>query len=404
MEQSPKRRRFVWALGVGLCVPVAACCASWLSSKRGSGEQGSAAEWVTVPASDTRLQYTGRRYRSDAGVVFSHPGVTIRARFQGTAVRMRLNDPGLGGDAQPNYFNVSIDGGPPTRLEVRSGQSTYALATGLPSGLHTVEIVKRTESFVGHSELVALELQGELRDPPPRPTLRMELVGDSITCGYGNEVSLIPKGLFWKAPVFTSKNENPARSYGWLTAQRLGAELMVVCYSGHGVYRNVDGTTSELLPALYELAVPGKPAAWDFPEGSPDVIVVNAGTNDTFAGEGTAEFLPDETAFKAAYRKFLARLRALHPHARIVCTLGSMTDGYKEQELHGTVSSVHVGDWITALVAERNQAGDDRVYRHVMAVQDPEADGVGEDWHPSHATHQKMAEALTRFLQDEVLR
>ncbi|MBZ4418472.1 SGNH/GDSL hydrolase family protein [Myxococcus sp. RHSTA-1-4] len=402
-------------LGIGLCVSMAACRAPPRSSEPSTHEPPPAARtdaghppeapltWVSVPASDARLQYTGRRYSSEAGVVFSHPGVTIRARFWGDAVRMRLNDFGLGDETTTNYFNVSIDDGPPARLEVRSNQSTYALATGLSVGLHTVEIVKRTETLVGPSELVALEVHGELREPPPRPGLRMELVGDSISCGYGNEVSLIPESSSWTAPVFTSKNENPTRAYGWLTARRLGAELVTVCYSGHGVYRNLDMSTTELLPALYELAVPGRPAAWDFASYAPDVIVLNMGTNDVFAGGGTREFLPDETAFKTAYRKFLSRLRELYPSARIVCTLGSMTDGYKEQERNGTVSSVHAGEWVTGLVAERNQAGDDRVYRHLMAAQNPEADGVGEDWHPSAATHQKMAEELTRFIQDRVL-
>lgn len=55
-------------------------------------------------------------------------------------------------------------------------------------------------------------------------------------------------------------------------------------------------------------------------------------------------------------------------------------------------------------MAERNRVGDARVYRHLMAEQNPAVDGVGEDWHPSAATHRKMAEALTRFLQDTVLR
>jgi lysophospholipase L1-like esterase len=383
-------------------------CRAPLRSPEGGADAGKPFEdalmWVTVPASDSRLQYTGRLYRSGAGVVFSHPGVTIRARFRGDAVRMRLNDAGAGGDATTNYFDVSIDGGPPTPLAVRSSQPLYTLATGLAVGSHTLEIVKRTETSVGHSEFVALEVHGQLEDPPPRPGLRMEFVGDSITCGYGSEVSLIPDSPSWMAPVFTSKNENPRLSYGWLTARSLGAELVTVCYSGHGVYRNLDMSTSELLPALYELAVPGHPVAWDFARYSPDVIVINAGTNDAFAGSGTAGFLPDETAFKTEYRRFLARLRALHPSARIVCTLGSMTDGYKQQEQNGAVTSVHVGEWITELVAERNRAGDARVYRHLMAVQLPEVDGVGEDWHPSASTHQKMAEALTRFLRETVLR
>ncbi len=373
------------------------------ASARQAPPDEAALEWVAVPASDARLQYTGRRYSSATGVVFSHPGVTVRARFWGDAVRMRLQDWSAGGETATNHFNVSIDGGPPRRLAARSGQATYELASGLPVGPHTVEVVKRTETLVGVSELQGLEVHGELEEPPARPALRMELVGDSISCGYGTEVSVIPDAAS-PVPGFTSKHQDPTRAYGWLTAQSLGAELVTVCYSGHGVYRNLDATRGNLLPALYELAVPGHAAGWDFSRYVPDVIVINAGTNDVFAGSGTPEFLPDETAFKNAYRSFLARLRALYPQARIVCTLGSMTDGYKEQQQGGTVSSVHAGQWVTELVAERNRAGDARVYRHVMAVQNPGVDGVGEDWHPSAVTHQKMADALTRFIQEHVLR
>ncbi|MCY1033017.1 SGNH/GDSL hydrolase family protein [Corallococcus sp. BB11-1] len=362
-----------------------------------------AQSWVTVPATDARIQYVGRTYRSSTGVVFSHPGVTVRARFWGDALRMRLDDAGTGGEVGTNHFDVSVDGAPPTRLAVRSGEATYPLTPALTVGLHTVELLKRTESIVGPSKLVALEVHGELREPPARPGLRMEFIGDSITCGYGTDVAFIPESRSWRAPTFTSKHQNPRRTYAWLTAMNLGAEPVLVCYSGHGVYRNLDLTTSGLLPALYGLAVPGHPAAWEFTDGSPDVIVINVGTNDTLAGSGTDAFLPDEAGFKAAYRAFLQRLRTLHPRAHIVCTLGSMTDGYKKLEGHGVVKSVHVGDWITGLVEERRRSGDTRVHRHVMAEQDPATDGVAEDWHPSAATHQKMAESLTRFIRDVVL-
>lgn len=364
---------------------------------------GETLSWVSVPASDAKVQYIGRTYRSDTGVVFSHPGVTIRARFWGDAARMQLHDAGTGGETGTTYFDVVVDGGPPRQLAVQNGLFTYPLATGLAVGLHTVELTKRTESLVGHNELVALEVHGEPREPPARAGLRLEFVGDSITCAYGTEVSLIPESPSWVAPTFTSKNQNPKRSYGWLTAAQFGAEPPVlICYSGHGVYRNLDMSTSGLVPAIYERAVPDHSIGWDFSRESPDVIVVNAGTNDTFAGSGTDAYLPDEAAFKSAYRTFLARLRTLHPQAHIVCTLGSMTDGYKQIEHNGTVTSVHVGDWLTELVTERQQQGDARVYRHVMAVQIPETDGVGEDWHPSATTHQKMATALGQFIRDVV--
>ncbi|MFB1484591.1 SGNH/GDSL hydrolase family protein [Corallococcus sp. RDP092CA] len=359
--------------------------------------------WVSIPASDSRVQYVGRTYRSNTGVVFSHPGVTVRARFKGDAVRMRLDDAGQGGDVGTNHFDVVVDGAPPRLLAVHPGPGTYLLASDLPQGPHTVELIKRTESLVGASTLLALEVRGELQEPPPRHSgLRLEFVGDSITCGYGTDVSFVPESSSSKAPTFTAKHQNPRRGYGWLTAQALGAEATFVCYSGHGMYRNLDLTTSRLIPALYELAVPDPPVPWDFSTDPPEVIVVNVGTNDTFAGSGTAAFLPDEAAFKSAYRTFLARLRALHPRAHIVCTLGSMTDGFKRMEQRGVVTSVHVGDWISDLVAERQRHGDARVHRHVMAMQNPFADGVGEDWHPSAATHQKMAESLSRFIRDVV--
>ncbi|RKH53002.1 lipase [Corallococcus sp. AB049A] len=359
--------------------------------------------WVSIPASDARVRYVGRTYRSESGVVFAHPGVTVRASFFGDAVRMRLDDAGPGGDVGTNHFDIAVDGAPPTLLAVRPGQGSYVLATGLPVGLHTVEVIKRTESMVGVSTLLSLDVHGEFREPPPSHTgLRMEFVGDSITCAYSTDATFIPALAFSGIPSFTSKNQNPRRGYAWLTAKALGAEATFVCYSGHGVYRNLDQTTSGLIPAIYERAVPDHPAAWDFSTGSPDVIVLNAGTNDTLAGTGTAAFLPDEAAFKSAYRAFLARLRALHPRAHIICTLGSMTDGFKRQEQQGVVTSVHAGEWISQLVAERRQQGDTRIHRHAMAVQNRFMDGVGEDWHPSAATHQKMAESLSRFIQDVV--
>ncbi|WP_342378115.1 GDSL-type esterase/lipase family protein [Myxococcus stipitatus] len=368
----------------------------------GPSSESPSLTWVSIPAADPKVRYQGRTYRSPLGVVFSHPGVTIRARFRGDAVRVRLDDAGEGGETGTNYFDVVVDGAPPRLLEVRPGESTYPLVSGLEVGVHTVELTKRTESLVGASTLVALEVHGELLEPPIRPALRMEFVGDSITCGYGTEVSVIPGTPPWRAPTFTSRNQNPRRSYGWLTATQLGAEPVFICYSGHGIYRNLDMTTSGLVPALYELAVPDHPNTWDFAGESPDVIVLNAGTNDTFAGSGTQAFLPDEATFKSAYRTFLERLRVLHPRAHIICTLGSMTDGYKRSESNGSVTAVHVGDWISALVTERQRKGDTRVHRHEMRVQDPSVDGIGEDWHPSAATHEKMARGLLRFIQDVV--
>ncbi|HYO70216.1 MAG TPA: lipase, partial [Archangium sp.] len=52
----------------------------------------SALPWVTVPASDPSIQYTGRVELSSASAVFSYPGVSVRVRFQGDALELLLKD------------------------------------------------------------------------------------------------------------------------------------------------------------------------------------------------------------------------------------------------------------------------------------------------------------------------
>jgi lysophospholipase L1-like esterase len=342
--------------------------------------------WVTVAPSDSRLQYTGRMEVSATSAVFSHPGVSIKLRFKGDAIDLLLKDHGAGDERTTNYYQLTLDGQAPVRLAVRASQTVYELGRNLAPGEHTLELIKLTESEVGRSELQGFRIHGQLLDPPARPSLRLEFIGDSITCGYGNEVSLLEA----QNPTtdFHSVNENITRAFGSLTARDLGAEAMTVCYSGRGMYRNNTGDTANTLPRIYDRVLPDQATSrWDFTRYTPDIVVLNLGTNDFAPGT------PDSTRFLSAYKDFVTRLRGYYPRARLICAVGPvLSDSYPPGQNQWTT----LQSWVSSVVKGFNDQGDARV--HYLAFEH-QSEPYGEDWHPSATTHAAMATRLTEFIR-----
>ena len=74
----------------------------------------------------------------------------------------------------------------------------------------------------------------KLVDAPAFSDRKIEFIGNSITCGYGNE------GLK-KEEHFDYATENHYYSYASITARNLDAQHWVVARSGIGAYRNYNG-------------------------------------------------------------------------------------------------------------------------------------------------------------------
>jgi hypothetical protein len=242
---------------------------------------------------------------------FAFPGVSIRARFTGTGIDMILSD--HGSSSSPNFYTVIIDECTPERLEMTPGEHTYSLARGLAEGEHTVEVFKGNESNFGNGEAEFLGFRIDsgamLMDLAPRPG-RIEFVGDSITCGYGSEVSAINP----ENDPSTSENANEYNAWGAITARALNAELMVVCYSGRGAYRNDNDSAGAVLPEMYLYTHPdaGDTGHWDTSKFTPDVAVVNLGTADFSPGIDVSEL----DALREAYESANHRRRTPVNHRR----------------------------------------------------------------------------------------
>lgn len=309
------------------------------------------------------------------GARFAWSGAGVVARFNGSQVAVRL--------AGGQQFTVLVDGVLQPKLTPTGGLDV--LASGLPFGEHTVELYRRTEANQGESQLLGFDFgDGAQLAPPPGPERRIELVGDSITAGYGNE------GADMSCP-FSPDTENHYLTYGALAARQLDAETSTVAWSGKGVVCNYGDdaqSCSDPLPPYYERTLPQRAdSRWDFAEWQPQAVVVNLGTNDFSTASD-----PTQAEFEAALGALLERIRSGNPDALILATVGPLLGG---------TDLTTARSYIASAVAARNAAGDARVKTFELAPTNP-ADGYGCDYHPSLRTHEVMAETLAGVLRTEL--
>jgi len=311
------------------------------------------------------VRFVGRvEVGSSGDARYAWPGTGFVARFRGTGVAVRLRDDG-------NEHQPVIDGRPVARLVTRSAVERYVVAEGLAPGEHTLEVYRRTEALFGVTTFLAVEVEnGRLLDAGPAPARRVEVVGDSISCGYGNE-GATPDCRF------SAATENHWESYGAVLARSLGAELATVAWSGRGVVRNYGGEPGDLMGTLYDRTLPESPTSRWVQRPSNDAVIVNLGTNDFSTAPD-----PDEESFARAYAALLEQIRRANPRAFIVCTIGPMLAG---DDLERAETA------IAAAVARRRAAGDALVAVHRMATPNT---NPGCDWHPALATHRRMAAEL----------
>ncbi len=300
----------------------------------------------------------------------SWSGSGFVARFAGTGLSMTVDD-------SANYYTVVVDGVVGEPLVTSDGEATYELAADLDDGNHRVEVYRRTEASQGAALLRAVEVEGgELLPPPEGPDRRIEVIGDSITCGYGNEGADT-------SCTFSPDTENHYLTYGAILARQFDAELSTVAWSGKGVVSNYGGDLFNPLPALYERAVPNDAASrWGF-EWQPHAVIINLSTNDYSTNND-----PEDADFVAGYVALLTTIRRHYPDATILCTVGPMLSG---SDLATAEEN------IAAAVQRRQQAGDEKVLAYEMTTDNPEP---ACDWHPNLATHQAIADELAVPLAD----
>jgi lysophospholipase L1-like esterase len=326
---------------------------------------------VAISATDANIRYVGRfDTRDSAGPRCAWSNSAVLLKFHGTALSVKL------ADTHENQWQTVVDGKVSAIIKSKGPGAFYPVASGLADGDHSIELVKRTEAFNGVTQFLGFQISsgGKLL-PVPAARRRIEIIGDSISCGYGNEGKN-------EQEHFQPSTENGYATYGAIAARQLGADYMCIAWSGKKMWP--DNT----IPALYDLALPDdSKSQWDFAKWTPDIVLINLATNDF----GRTK-IPDEQGWTKAYESFIARLRKNYPDAEIYLASGSMMGDWDEKKPLTVLKK-----YLAKIVADRKAAGDAKVHEIDFATQDRK-DGLGSDWHPSVKTHEIMAKKLVETL------
>jgi lysophospholipase L1-like esterase len=315
------------------------------------------------------VRWLGRVDTTDA----SHPrfgwsGTGFIAALAGDSLNVQLNNTG------PFVFKAVIDGVPQPAFTAVVGQRSYSLVAGLAAGTHTVALYRQTEGVYGDSQFVGLTVGGgALVAPPPASGRLIEIVGASVSCGYG-DLGTDPCG-------FTFATESHFDTYESVAARAVNADLSVVAISGRGIFRNFDGTTDGTMPKLYDRILVGSAVpTWDF-HATPQAVVINLGKNDFALGDPGA-------SFRDAYLAFARALRVRYPSALIVCATGP--------NLGAAAHAGQVG-YVNQVIATRRSEGD--AYIELLDWPEQVAGEIGCDFHPNAAKQKLMGDALTARLR-----
>lgn len=315
---------------------------------------------------DEYVRYLGRGYvhNSYEGRSFNWPQSGFEFEFIGTKAEIFALMPS--GTA---YFNVSVDGGEPTRIQLVPGWNT--ICENLSLNDHVVKFVRSSEAIHGKVYINFLRVDGQAPSPTKEKERKIEIYGDSYTAGYGN----VPQGI--ENEDVSAHNTDHWKGYASIIGRHYDADTNVIAFSGKGMAMNHNSggtTTNEVntIPMQFEYADiatgTGVEEAWDHSKYTPDLVIIFLGTNDF---RGTSNMGSHGAYFQEKYEEFLSTLKTTYPTSKILC-LSKMNTCYKEE----------------AMAAVENAGGADAGIYHYTFKSFGES---GIDAHPNAAEHESIA-------------
>jgi len=330
----------------------------------------------TIPADNSLIEYSGRiDFSNPPTPMFSYSGVSIRACFTGTAVSVIMGD-----NVGQNYYNVLLNGKLVEILNVTTEKKTYKIAEGLNDTIHEIELFKRTEEQFGKTQFFGFVLDEGASLVPITPirTKLIEYIGNSITCGYGNEGE--------NGGTFGPTTENHYLTYAAITSRNFNARHMAVSKSGIGIYRNYDGPAAGNTDCMTNYYTRtffyDENPKYSFVD-RPDLVCINLGTNDFSTTGG------DSAKYVSNYLRLIDTLQTKYSMPDIVCLLGTMMSG-------STLTKVR--NYLEFIADSASRKGKGNVTFFELSAQTGDL-GLAIDYHPTVAQHVRNAIELTEYIK-----
>lgn len=256
-----------------------------------------------------------------------------------------------------NFFNIEI------------GSDAFPMNPSLSK--HHVTICRDTETAMGYTQLQSVTAE-KLFKWAPGEGLKIEFIGNSITCGAEADTTLKARDQYkW------GDWHRAYEGYGPKTARALDAQWSLVSVSGIGLIRSCCdmGIT---MPDVYDKVIlrDGK-LDYDF-SYQPDIICSCLGQNDG---------IQDSTAFCSAYVDFIKVVKEKNPQVKNIVLLSSPMD-------HGDLN-----EWLCRMIkAVADQLKADGIDNVSYFFYSKAWNAGGAD-HPSVSEHNEIADELSAYLK-----
>ncbi|WP_163717853.1 SGNH/GDSL hydrolase family protein [Mangrovibacterium lignilyticum] len=283
-----------------------------------------------------------------------------------------------------NFVVFEVDGDYQGRFKVE-GDSLSWLSVPITEkgGSHVITVYKATEAAIGDILFAGTKVFG-LRDLPQEPELKIEFIGNSITCGMGVDLEEVPCG---EGEWYDQHNAYLA--YGPRIARALEARFMLSSVSGIGMYRTWN-MEEPSMPAVYENRYLNTDSTkqWDFNRFTPDIVSICLATNDFSEGDEEHERQPfSEEKFITTYINFVNTLYGHYPNAQLVLLSSPVFEEAKNELLMKCLQEIQ--DHFNS----KNPQKPIQIYEFHDIV------GHGCTGHPDKDDQQQMAEQLFPFFQ-----
>lgn len=285
-----------------------------------------------------------------------------------------------------NYVQLVLDGKYIGKVRIEKGAiQSFPIKVTSNQKEHRLEIYKNTEAQSGN--ILFAGTTAKLVPISFKKKKKIEFIGDSITCGAASDPTEVPcdKGEYMD-------HHNGYYAYGPTLSRAIGADYLMSCVSGIGMYRNWndehkdEAIMPDVYPNLYLTKDVSKPK-YDF-AFQPDIISIALGTNDFSGGDGKKERLPfNPEKYVSNYISFIKMLYLHNPKAQIVITNSPMVGGDRAVVFEDCLNKV------------KNAFANDKAHKPIQIFKFKPMTPNGCSGHPDVADHKVLAKEYGPFLK-----
>lgn len=276
---------------------------------------------------NTNFIFKGRTEKiSDKSTLLISPASSVTFSFKGNTANYTLKS--TDSWEHHNYFGIEVDGEYKGRFKIEKGAAQSFSVKTTENKNHIVTIYKATEAASGSILFDGSAVTTIIPTTPTTPTTKkkIELIGDSITCGAQSDASQMPcnQGEYFD-------QHNAYMAYGPILSRKLNAEFLLSSVSGIGMYRNWndENNLEPIMPQVYENLYLNNDNSKPFDNSyQPDLVSICLGTNDMSDGDGKKPRLAfNKEQYTANYISFVKTIYKRYPNTKIVLLNSPMVSG-----------------------------------------------------------------------------